>query len=68
MKITGNAARIGIATVVILGTVAWLATTGYTSNKSYYVTIAELGSLGDKAYHDQCPVRFSRTGPTSPSL
>jgi len=56
MKITGNAARIGIATVVILGTVAWLATTGYTSNKSYYVTIAELGNLGDKAHHDQLRV------------
>jgi cytochrome c-type biogenesis protein CcmE len=56
MKITGNAARIGLATVVILGTVAWLATTGYKTNKSYYVTIAELGGLGDKAYHDQLRV------------
>ena len=56
MKITGNTARIGFATVVILGTVAWLATTGYNSNKSYYVTIAELGGLGDKAYQDQLRV------------
>ena len=56
MKITGNTARIGFATVVILGTVAWLATTGYKANKSYYVTIAELGGLGDKAYQDQLRV------------
>ena len=56
MKITGNTARIGFATVVILGTVAWLATTGYKTNKSYYVTIAELGGLGDKAYQDQLRV------------
>jgi cytochrome c-type biogenesis protein CcmE len=56
MKITGNTARIGIATVVILGTVAWLATTGYKSNKSYYVTIAELGGMGNKAYQEQLRV------------
>ena len=42
--------RIGIAVAVILGTVGWLAFTGYGSSKSYYVTIAELGGMGDKAY------------------
>ncbi len=56
MKISGNTIRIGIATVIILGTVAWLAFTGYGANKSYYVTIAELGALGDKAYHNQLRV------------
>lgn len=56
MKISGNTLRIGIATVVILGTVGWLAYTGYGANKSYYVTIAELGGLGDKAYHSQLRV------------
>jgi cytochrome c-type biogenesis protein CcmE len=56
MKISGNTVRIGIATAVIVGTVAWLALTGYKANKSYYVTIAELGGLGDKAYHDQLRV------------
>jgi cytochrome c-type biogenesis protein CcmE len=56
MKISGNTLRIGIATVVIVGTVAWLATTGYGANKSYYVTIAELGGMGDKAYHSQLRV------------
>ena len=50
MKISGNTVRIGIATTVIVGTVAWLALSGYSANKSYYVTIAELGGLGDKAY------------------
>jgi len=56
MKISGNTLRIGIATAVILGTVAWLAFSGYGANKSYYVTIAELGGLGDKAYHSQLRV------------
>jgi cytochrome c-type biogenesis protein CcmE len=56
MKISGNTLRIGIATVVILGTVAWLAYSGYGASKSYYVTIAELGGLGDKAYHNQLRV------------
>ena len=45
--------RVAIAVVVIVGTVAWLALSGVGSNKSYYVTIAELGGLGDKAYHSQ---------------
>src|ERR1700757_4857736 len=52
MKMSGNTLRIGIATVVIVGTIGWLAFTGYGANKSYYVTIAELGGLGDKAYHN----------------
>ena len=56
MKITGNTLRIGFATAVIVGTVAWLAYSGYGANKSYYVTIAELGGLGDKAYHSQLRV------------
>ncbi|HXR38601.1 MAG TPA: cytochrome c maturation protein CcmE [Terracidiphilus sp.] len=56
MKISGNTIRVGIATVVIVGTVTWLALSGYSANKSYYVTIAELGGLGDKAYHSQLRV------------
>src|SRR3974390_1832098 len=42
--------RVIIAVVIILGTIGWLAYTGYGSSKSYYVTIAELGKMGDKAY------------------
>jgi cytochrome c-type biogenesis protein CcmE len=56
MKISGNTLRIGIASAVIVGTIAWLAFTGYGANKSYYVTIAELGGMGDKAYHSQLRV------------
>jgi len=56
MKIPANSLRIGIAVAVILGTISWLAFTGYSSNKSYFVTIAELGGLGDKAYHSQIRV------------
>ena len=56
MKISGNTLRIGIAVAVIVGTIAWLAVTGVGANKSYYVTIAELGGMGDKAYHSQLRV------------
>jgi cytochrome c-type biogenesis protein CcmE len=56
MKPSGNNARIGIAAAIIVGTIGWLAYTGYGANKSYYVTIAELGGLGDKAYHNQLRV------------
>jgi cytochrome c-type biogenesis protein CcmE len=56
MKIAGNNLRIGIAVTVILGTIGWLAYSGYGANKSYYVTIAELGGMGDKAYKSQLRV------------
>ena len=35
---------------------SWLAWSGYGANKSYYVTIAELGGMGDKAYHSNLRV------------
>jgi cytochrome c-type biogenesis protein CcmE len=56
MKISGKKLRIGLAVAVILGTIAWLAFTGYGANKSYYVTIAELGGMGEKAYRSQLRV------------
>jgi cytochrome c-type biogenesis protein CcmE len=56
MKISPNTLRIGIAVAIIVGTIGWLAMSGYDANKSYYVTIAELGSMGDKAYHSQLRV------------
>ena len=39
-----------VATLVILAVVGWLAYTGVTDNKSYYVTITELQGMGNKAY------------------
>jgi cytochrome c-type biogenesis protein CcmE len=56
MKISPNSLRIGIAAAIIVGTIGWLAITGAQNNKSYYVTIAELGGMGDKAYHSQLRV------------
>jgi cytochrome c-type biogenesis protein CcmE len=50
MKSSKNNVRIGIAVAIILGTIGWLASTGFRQSKSYYVTIAELGGMGDKAY------------------
>lgn len=56
MSTSSNNWKIGIAVAVIVGTIGWLAFTGYGSSKSYYVTIAELGGLGDKAYHSNLRV------------
>ena len=56
MKTSSNTLRIGIAATVIVGTIVWLAFSGSGANKSYYVTIAELGGMGDKAYHSQLRV------------
>jgi cytochrome c-type biogenesis protein CcmE len=56
MKKSSNNVRIGIAVAIILGTIGWLAYAGYGSSKSYYVTIAELGGMGDKAFHNNLRV------------
>ena len=73
MKTSPNTLRIGIAVAIIVGTIAWLARSGDGANKSYYVTIAELGGMGDKAYHSNlrvegfvCPAPSSTMAPTSP--
>ncbi len=42
--------RIIIATIIILGTIGYLAFTGVEANKSYYVTIQELQGMGIHAY------------------
>ena len=56
MKNSKTTLRIGIAAAIILGTIGWLAYTGYGSSKSYYVTIPELGHMGQKAYHTKLRV------------
>ena len=56
MKTSSSSVRIGIAAAVIVGTIVWLAWSGYGASKSYYVTIAELGGMGDKAYHSHLRV------------
>ena len=35
---------------VVVGTLAWLATTGMNETKTYYKTISELGQMGNQAY------------------
>lgn len=42
--------RIAAAVFVVLGAIIYLAVTGAESNKSYYVTIQELQTMGSKAY------------------
>ncbi len=50
MNKSGQGIRIGIAVVVILATISYLAVSGVQANKSYYVTISELQDMGNKAY------------------
>jgi cytochrome c-type biogenesis protein CcmE len=50
MKFSSSSVRIGLAVAVIVGTIGWLAWSGAKASKSYYVTIAELGKMGDQAY------------------
>lgn len=42
--------KFGVAALIVVATVAWLAITGANRSKSYYVTIAELQAMGNKAY------------------
>ena len=45
--VTGGSRGIGAATVAILFLLGYLAYTGVQDSKSYYVTIAQLGIMGD---------------------
>lgn len=56
MKNSTTTWRIGIASVIILGTIGWLAYSGYGAGKSYYVTIPQLTSMGARAYHTRLRV------------
>ena len=56
MKLTPQQLRITIASVVILGTIGYLAYAGTAANKSYYVTIPEMNGMGDKAYQSNLRV------------
>lgn len=50
MQSRATTLRIVIATIIILGTIGYLAFTGVEANKSYYVTIQELQGMGNRAY------------------
>jgi len=42
--------KIIVVTIIILATVGWLAWTGVSETKEYYVTISELNAMGKDAY------------------
>lgn len=50
MKLSAQQIRIAIAAVIILGTIGYLAYSSAAANQSYYVTVAEMQKMGDKAY------------------
>jgi cytochrome c-type biogenesis protein CcmE len=50
VKRNNKAWQFGLAIAVIVASLAWLAFTGTQESKSYYVTINELNSMGNKAY------------------
>jgi len=54
--ILGVSVSVLVGVTLILGTIAWLALSGIGANKSYYVTIPQLGAMGDKAYHSNLRV------------
>ncbi|WP_263353489.1 cytochrome c maturation protein CcmE [Acidicapsa acidisoli] len=56
MKLSKQQIRITVASVIILGTIGYLAYTGAAANKSYYVTVAEMQGMGNKAYQSHLRV------------
>ncbi len=50
MQAKGSALKITVATILIVGTVLYLAISGAKDSKSYYVTIGEMQNMGQKAY------------------
>lgn len=68
MRTSPNSYRIGAAVALILATVVWLAWSGAESSKSYYVTVPELGGMGEKAYKSHLRVEgFVQPGTIVPS-
>lgn len=64
--------KFAIAAIIVVGTIAWLAISGAGRTKSYYVTIAELQAMGNKAYTrnlrvagNVAPGSIQRSGPTA---
>jgi cytochrome c-type biogenesis protein CcmE len=50
MKSNSPTLKIATAVVIVLGSILYLAVSAEQSNKSYYVTIQELQTMGPKAY------------------
>lgn len=50
MNTKGQTYKVALAILVILGSIGYLAVSAEQSNKSYYVTIQELQTMGNKAY------------------
>jgi cytochrome c-type biogenesis protein CcmE len=50
MQSKNQGRKIVAAVVIVLAAIAYLAVSGVRANKSYYVTIQELQSMGPKAY------------------
>lgn len=44
-----NYVKFGLLSAIIVGTIAWLAASGVSSNSAYYKTVAEVQAMGDKA-------------------
>ena len=42
--------KIGLLSIAIIGTVAWLAVGGVSESKAYFKTIPELSQMGDQAH------------------
>jgi cytochrome c-type biogenesis protein CcmE len=61
-----------IAAIIIVGAFAWLAISGASDSKSYYVTITELQAMGNGAYSKNlrvagnvAPGTIERSGPNA---
>ncbi|HUS08624.1 MAG TPA: cytochrome c maturation protein CcmE [Bryobacteraceae bacterium] len=49
-------AKFAALVIVIIGTLAWLAVGGISDTKTYYKTIAEVQSMGDRAHTERLRV------------
>lgn len=53
---TSNRMKFGIGIALILLSVGWLGFTGFQESNSYYVTLEELGNLGERAFSSRLRV------------
>src|SRR5574341_1963127 len=48
--------KFSLGILIILGTLAWLAFSGFQEGKAYYVTLEEVKKMGDQAYQKRLKV------------
>jgi cytochrome c-type biogenesis protein CcmE len=54
--VTRQKVKFSLGILIIIGTLSWLAFSGFEEGKAYYVTVEELNKMGEHAYQKRLKV------------